>query len=320
MFLIYFLFCLNSSGERKFRYRQNYARFRNQATGRESINTSAQTSSQTDRIELIRQTIKWSVYALLIVNWGYYFYDDWRIAQHTLVAGDSIREYFNSYATSLDELAWFVLLFLFEAETYWLDAEAITNLKRKLFVALRFACYAFLAHTVYAYVFNYYELTQAPILASVSSVCDLSGQDFSFVRNLAYSVIDATNCGALSATNTLYQVGGDQVVTDIAGLNELKLLYAVDIEDAIVWLAVVLMIELVVLIQEKGISEGPLINGCNYLTIVLYGVLICNAMLWFWKGHWVYGWDELLWIGGFATIEMNLSEWRDELKEEAAPA
>ena len=84
-------------------------------------------------------------------------------------AGDSIREYFNSYATSLDELAWFVLLFLFEAETYWLDAEAITNLKRKLFVALRFACYAFLAHTVYAYVFNYYELTQAPILASVSS-------------------------------------------------------------------------------------------------------------------------------------------------------
>lgn len=256
----------------------------------------------------------------MIVNWGYYIYDDWRVAQHTLVAGDSIREYFNTYATSLDELAWFSLLFLFEAETYWLDAEAMTRLQRKLFVALRFAGYAFLAHTVYAYIFNYYELTQASMLTAVNSVCDLSGQDFSFVRNLAYTLIDANNCGALSAADSIYQVGGDQVVTDGAGLDELKLLYAVDIEDAVVWLCVVLIIELMVLIQEKGISEGPIISGGNYLTIALYGVLVCNAMLWFWKGHWVYGWDELLWIGGFAAIEMNLSEWRDELQEEAAPA
>jgi hypothetical protein len=320
LFLNYFHFLENSTDEWEFRYRQNYARFRNQAMGRQPINTPAQTPSHTDRIELIRQTIKWIVYSLLIVNWGYYIYDDWRVAQHTLVAGDSIQKYLNAYATALDELAWFAMLFLFEAETYWLDEEAMTRLKRQLFVALRFACYAFLAHTVYAYIFNYYELTQAPILTAVSSVCELSDQDFSFVRNLAYSVINANNCDTLSLTTTLYQIGGDQVVTDFAGLNGLKLLYAVDIEDAIVWLGVVLLIELVVLVQEKGISEGPLINGCNYLTIALYCVLICNAMLWFWKGHWVYGWDELLWIGGFAAIEMNLSEWRDELKEEAASA
>lgn len=212
------------------------------------------------------------------------------------------------------------MLFLFEAETYWLDADAMSRLQRKLFVALRFGCYAFLAHTVYAYIFNYHELTQAPVLTAVSSACDLSGQHFSFVRNLAYIVIDASNCGVLSTADTIYQIGGDQVVTDLVGLNELKLLYAVDIEDAIVWLCVVLIIEFVVLMQERGISGGTLINVSNYLTIALYGVLICNAGLWFWKGHWVYGWDELLWIGGFAAIEMNLSEWRDELKEEAAPA
>jgi hypothetical protein len=275
---------------------------------------------QTERSELIRQSIKWGVYSLLIVNWGYYIFDDWRMAQFTLVAGDSIREHLNAYATSLDELAWFSLLFLFEAETYWLDTDAMSRLQRRLLVALRIACYSFLAHTVYAYIFNYYELTQAPIMAAASSVCDLSGQDFSFVRNLAYSLIDASNCGELSTASTLYQIGGDQVITDLAGLEELKLLYAVDIEDAIVWLAVVLIIELVLLVQEKGISEGTLINVCNYATIALYCVLICNALLWFWKGHWVYGWDELLWIGGFAAIEMNLSEWRDELQQEAAPA
>jgi hypothetical protein len=27
----------------------------------------------------------------------------------------------------------------------------------------------------------------------------------------------------------------------------------------------------------------------------------------------LYLWDELVWIGGFAAIEMNVSQWRDEL-------
>jgi hypothetical protein len=31
--------------------------------------------------------------------------------------------------------------------------------------------------------------------------------------------------------------------------------------------------------------------------------------------HWLYLWDELVWIGGFAAIEMNINEWRDELLE-----
>ena len=83
------------------------------------------------------------------------------------------------------------------------------------------------------------------------------------------------------------------------------------------WLAVVIIIELVVTMQERGISEGPAIRIANILTAVLYAVLICHALFWAWKGHWVYAWDELLWIGGFAAIEMNLSEWRDEMAEEA---
>ncbi|MGI9205134.1 MAG: hypothetical protein ACR2Q3_14050 [Woeseiaceae bacterium] len=234
------------------------------------------------------------------------------------MAGDGILKVLNAYATSLDELAWFVMLFLFEAETYWLSDDRMSRFLRFSFVGLRFACYAFLAHTVYAYAFDYRELVDAPLLGDVASVCDLADQSFSFVRNLAYTVIDATNCGSLSSAEALYQIGGDTVVSDAAGISELKFLAAVDFEDALVWLAVVLTIEFVVLIQERGISEGTIINASNYLTIGLYGVLICNAVIWIWKGHYVYGWDELLWIGGFAAIEMNLSEWRDELSEEAA--
>ncbi len=290
------------------------------AGGESSIENSIESTQRSGRPEATRQTIKWVVYSLLVVNWGYYIFDDWRVAQHTLSAGDGLLEYLNAYATSLDELAWFAMLFLFEAETYWLSDDQMSRFLRFSFVGLRFTCYAFLAHTVYAYVFNYFELVNAPLLHHVASVCDLSDQAFSFVRNLAYTSIDTANCGSLSNAGALFQIGGDSVVSDAAGVAELKFLYAVDIEDALVWLSVVLTIEFVVLLQERGISEGPLINACNYLTFGLYGVLVCNALIWFWKGHYVYGWDQLLWIGGFAAIEMNLSEWRDELNEEAAAA
>ena len=47
-----------------------------------------------------------------------------------------------------------------------------------------------------------------------------------------------------------------------------------------------------------------------------YAVLFAHAVFWAWTGHWVYGWDQFLWIAGFWAIEMNLSEWREEIREE----
>lgn len=285
-----------------------------------TIESALEPSPHPDRADTIKQTIKWVVYSLLLVNWGYYIFDDWRVAQHTLQAGDSFVKHLNAYATSLDELAWFVMLFLFEAETYSLSDEQLNRFVQRLFIGLRIACYLFLANTVYAYIFDYFELISSPLVNGVSATCDLVDQSFSFVRNLAYTTIDANNCNALSSASTFYQIGGDNVITDAAGIAELKILYAVDIEDAIVWLSVVLLIELVLQLQEKGISKGPMITGSNFLTIALYAILVGNALYWFWKGHYVYGWDELLWIGGFAAIEMNLSEWRKELSHEAVAA
>ena len=49
---------------------------------------------------------------------------------------------------------------------------------------------------------------------------------------------------------------------------------------------------------------------------LLYVILWCAAAYWLYKGHWVYAWDESLWILGFWAIERNMSEWRDEIREE----
>ena len=225
----------------------------------------------------------------------------------------------STYVTSIDELAWFGLLFLFEVETYWLSDAALSRLKFYAFVVVRVVCYGFLAHTLYAYFVAYYELNQVVSMAN-TGLCDLVGQDYSFTRNLTYTIVNAGNCGMLSSGGDLFQIGEALIVTDTAGLSEARFLAYIDIQDATVWLAVVLIIELVVQLQEKGISEGVWISTCNWLIIFLYAILIGHALVWGWKGHWVYAWDGLLWIGGFVAIGMNLSEWRDELEEEAVPA
>lgn len=273
-----------------------------------------------ERMEFLRQAIKWTVYSLLIINWGYYAFEEWHEAQATLVAGDSILEWMNVYATSIDELGWFVLLFIFEAETYWLSEEALTRLKRIAFMAIRFICYGFLLHTMYAYWVGFLEFEDAVPFPSGTTLCDLVNQDFSFLRNVAYTTVDAANCGTLSTGVELFQIGGDQVVTDASGLALDRGLAIVDIIDVTTWLAVVLLIELVVNVQERGVSEGPFITYSNYLTMALYAVLIFDAIVWAWADHYVYAWDQFLWIGGFAAIEMNLSEWRDDMEESAAPA
>jgi len=254
-----------------------------------------------------------------LINWGYYIFDDWRAARYTLSAGEPLIRWMIAYATSIDELAWFALLFLFELETYWLSDDALSRVKRFIFVGIRVACYGFLAHTLYAYWVEYVEIVDAVLLPAATMVCDLAGQDFSFLRNLAYTEISAGNCNALSAGGALFQIGGDAVVTDTPGLAGVRGLAIVDLVEATTWLAVVIIIELVVVVQERGTTDSLFLKFSNHLTIALYSVLVFVTGYWIWGGHYVYAWDELLWIGGFAAIEMNLSEWRDELHEAAVP-
>jgi hypothetical protein len=49
---------------------------------------------------------------------------------------------------------------------------------------------------------------------------------------------------------------------------------------------------------------------------VFYAVLYAHAGFWAYQGHWIWAWDQFIWIAGFWIIERNLSEWREEIREE----
>lgn len=264
----------------------------------------------------IQQAVKWAVYMLLIVNWGFYIFEDWDRALHTLNPSSTFFDWAREFATSIDESAWFVLLFLLELETYILEDEDWKGWVRKTVHGVRLVCFAMILHTVYAFAVTVIEYQPTVIVENVSSLCDMADDDISYVYNLEYTEVTEKTCHSLSDETQFYRVGNDPVVSTIAGLNLERDLAWADVVEVVTWLLIILSIETVVRFQEHKITAGKLISAANRLKVFLYLILVVLAVYWASLSHWLYSWDTFVWIAGFSAIEMNISEWRDELLED----
>lgn len=112
-------------------------------------------------LHAIQQVVKWIVYAILIVKFFFYVQNDIEVAVHGLRGGGSFLRWTTTFATTIDELGWFMLLILFELETYSLSEEVFEGITGKVIRGIRVLCYVFLAHTIYAYYGDVQTLTGA---------------------------------------------------------------------------------------------------------------------------------------------------------------
>ncbi|MSQ99486.1 MAG: hypothetical protein EXR85_09375 [Xanthomonadales bacterium] len=263
-----------------------------------------------------RQVVKWTIYILLLLNWGLYIAEDWQTALHTLGESSTFLDWTSAFSTSLDSAAWFGLLFMWELETYALSDEAYTPFIGWTFLAVRGICYVFLAHTVLSRAETIYELSDLQPSPGITSLCQLANQEISFAYNVDYTRIDDSNCHSLSAGTEFYPIE-DTAVTDKPGLSVERWNTIVDLEDAIVWLLIMLTIEIAIWLQDREITGGPAMF-VSHLGKVFYAVLFAHTAYWAWGEHWLYFWDQLLWIGGFFAIEMNVSEWRKHIEKHYA--
>jgi hypothetical protein len=186
---------------------------------------------------------------------------------------------------------------------------------------MRLVFYLFLAHTVYARATALVDTFNVQVATPVKQLCELAGQDMSYGENYRYEIITQDNCAVLSGDSVFYLLE-PTVVTDREGLALEKKHVTVDLLDAIVWLLVVWAIELAVWLQNRGITGGVLML-VSHAARLGYVVLFGHAAFWAWNGHWIWAWDQFLWIAGFWAIEKNLSQWREELREDerlAGPA
>ena len=263
------------------------------------------------------QVVKWTVYILLLINWGFYFVEEIYISSHTLRQGGTFLQWTAEFATTIDEFAWFGLLFMFELETYTLEDDAFENKKVGWAIhGLRLVCYLFLVHTIWARVTDVVDVravTQAP---EVTGLCQLVDDEISFGENYYYTLIDQENCSEISNDTRFYYLD-PSVITDQDGFELENRLLWIDMIEACTWLLIMFALELAVWLQNRNITGGGLML-VSHSAKLLYAILWAAAAYWVYIGHWVYAWDEALWILGFWAIENNLSEWRDDIREEGA--
>jgi hypothetical protein len=275
-----------------------------------------------DRFDLhkVQQIVKWAVYIFLLINWGFYIVEDWTTAAHTLTADSTFLDWTSAFATSIDESAWFILLFMFELETYILEDEDWTGWVAHTVRGVRLLCIAMIAHTVYAFFIALISIQPTVPVENVSDLCEMTSADVSFVRNLEYTDVTEETCGDLSDATRFFWVAGDPVISDESGLALERRLALVDLLEACLWVLVLLAIEIVVRLQGRGIASGVLIRSATWAQFIIYAGIFSAGIYWASLGHWLYLWDEFVWIMGFALIEVNISEWRDEIIEEKAAA
>jgi hypothetical protein len=268
------------------------------------------------KLHKLQQAVKWTVYSLLIVNFLFYFLEDLERVRHVLHEGSTFLDWTSEFTTSIDESAWFILLFMFELETYVLEDKDWKGWVAHVIRGARLACYVMLAHTIFAYSNTSIDLMATTPVENASSLCDLVDDSVSYVHNLEYTEVNEQTCADLSTANKFFWVADDPVVTDLDSLNLERDLAWVDLAEAATWLLILLAIEIIVRMQSRGVTGSTLVTSLNRIKLGLYSTLIAISIYWAWLGHWLYLWDELLWIGGFAAIEMNVSEWREELIEQ----
>lgn len=273
-----------------------------------------------DALHKLQQGVKWTVYTLLIINFVFYVVEDWDRAIHTLTPASTFLDWTSEFANSIDLVAWFLLLAMFELETYVLEDKDWTGWVARLVHGVRIACFVMIAHTVFAYANTVIKYEATVPVENVSSLCDMVDNDVAFVRSLRYTEVNAETCGQLSTASQFYWLGTDPVVTDMPGLELERDLAMADLIEAVVWLFILLAIELVVRLQGRSITGGALMSTVKTTKLLLYMILVAIAVYWATLSHWLYVWDEFVWVAGFFVIEMNISEWREELLDEQVGA
>jgi hypothetical protein len=263
------------------------------------------------------QLLKLVVYSLLIFNFFLYIRDDFVTSSHTLRSGSTFLEITRSFATTIDESAWITLLLLFELETYLLSDDPLSRSKALLMQVIRLICYVSLAHTLYAWFGNLMELYASVPVEGVTSLCQMASEDVSYAFNLVYTEINQSNCASLSTATQFFYVDPPTflIVEDHAGLVIEKQLAWIDLFEAITWLVILFTIEVAVWLQDRNIGKGLIFKVLKATKLSLYSLLWTAVAYWIYRGHYMFAWDEFVWIAGFTAIEMNMIEWRKEINE-----
>ncbi len=255
------------------------------------------------------QRFKWTVYSLLFVDFLIYLQQDIEAARYTLDAGSSLMEVLAAYVTSIDLVAWFMLILLFELETWVLAGRPWTGMTKWAVRGVRLVCYVAILHTSFSYDIAVREFYHPERLPPAADVCDYT-ESWTFLRNRDYLEIDAENCRTIGRGPAFYALSDDYILTDREGLREGRILAWTDLVESLAWLVIVFAIEAILRLRATASGGGALVPVLERVKAALYVLIIGIAVYWGSKGQALYFWDEVVWVLGFLVIDGNIRDWR----------
>ena len=269
----------------------------------------------------IAKVIKYSVYFALIVNFGFYVSDDYLAFKAALPENAPLADIIQQFSTTIDTIAWVGLVFLLELETYALPDEAFEGWIPKAMHAARVICYISIVYAAFGYTAETLENFELSSITGINNVCQLADQGTSLqIDTITYVEITTENCVALSTDSEFYRISDEVSIIDGATLQHVQWMGWIDVNNAFVWIIVVLLIELEVWMQATDRFSSRALTVARQTKTFLYLVLIVNGIIWAMTSYALYAWDAFLWIFGFWAIELNLAEWEQERVQELRAA
>ncbi len=264
-------------------------------------------------------TIKLTIYGLLLINFSIYIYQDIQNAKATLPAEHSFLDLMSAFTTSIDYFAWLLLIIVFELETYSISDETWNKQWAWGLRAIRVFAYASLGHTLFSYSNALADSYQVPFkMAESLGACDFADQGYWWLGILTYEPITFETCNTMPTTN-LWQSSVDGVLTNENGIFWEHIFAHIDLLEITSWLVIMGAIEVNVAFAMKNQTNHPAARTMRIMSHIAYSLIVLFSIAWIWAGQPVYAWDEFVWIAGFAVIEMNISEWKEEISENQLP-
>ena len=261
--------------------------------------------------------IKYTVYISLLINTGFYVLDDIQALALSLPPDAPLIDVMTRFSTSVDMLAWVMLIILFELETYALPDEAFTGKITAFLLGGRAICYILIFLAAYGYTVEALDTYDYTEVAGITNSCQLAGEGVALqINSVDYEDITPANCETLSDDQVFYQFEGETAVVGASLLGHVQRQGWLDISNAFIWLIVVALIEIEVWLQAADRFGSRLLPVVRVSKTFFYMVLIFNGVTWGITGYALYAWDAFLWVFGFWAIELNLAEWEQDRLEE----
>ncbi|MDG1708790.1 MAG: hypothetical protein P8H03_08500, partial [Emcibacteraceae bacterium] len=224
--------------------------------------------------EKLFTTFKYAIYILLTYNIYLFFVDDIAASSHTFSEGIDLSNVMEAFTSTIDTVNWVVLLLLFELETCVISDETLEKKGVKwILMATRAICYSLIVYAVYGYFVKFFMLHDVSPFA-IEDVCSLAGGPLAMVIDMdEYIFITAENCQTLIGQE-LFKINGQDLISNPEALSSAQGLSWADIVNSTSWLGVVIVLEVDVWFQLKGLLKGMLLRISTIIKLILYTALV----------------------------------------------